>query len=105
MASPTPPAHLPGAQKQYLMKRGMTRRLHNRRISMVVTPEGAYQLHIAVVLALGDAAELRRAGHHDSAKDYILRDRVRYFRVTLTAEAWEAAFWCYEALKGKRQRA
>jgi hypothetical protein len=37
-------------------------------------------------------------------KDYILRDRVRYRFITLSAEAFDAAFWCYEKLKGKQQR-
>ena len=36
--------------------------------------------------------------------DYILRDRVRYSFVTLSAEAFDAAVWCYEKLRGKQQR-
>ena len=71
---------------------------------MVVTPEGGYRLHVAKALTPGDAAELRALGHRDSLKDYILRDQVRYTFVTLSAEAFEAAVWCYEQLKGKQQR-
>ena len=67
---------------------------------MVVTPEGDYQMHVAKALALGEAAELRAQGQRDSMKDYILR----YTFVTLSAEAFEAAVWCYEQLKGKQQR-
>ena len=104
MATRTIPAHLVGAQTKVGVKRGVTRRLHNRRISMVVTPEGGYQLHIAKALEPGEAAELRAQGQRDSMKDYILRDRVRYTFVTLSAEAFEAAMWCYEQLKGKQQR-
>ena len=80
-----------GAQTTILVKRGVTRRLHNRRISMGVTPEGDYQLHIAKALAPGEAAELRAHGHRDSVQDYILRDRVRYSFVTLSAEAFSFA--------------
>jgi len=87
-----------------LVKRGVSRRLHNRRINMVVTPEGDYQMHVAKALAPSEADELRALGHRDSLKDYILRDRVRYTFVTLSAEAWEATFSCYEQLKGKQQR-
>ncbi|WP_125932430.1 hypothetical protein [Hymenobacter glacialis] len=98
------PAHLMGPQTTVLQKRGVTRRLHNRRISMAVTPDGAYQLHLAKALEPGEAAELRAQGHRDSLKDYILRDRVRYTFTTLSAEAFEAAMWCYEQLRGKQQR-
>lgn len=62
MTTRIPPAHLLGAQQHYLVKRGVTRRLHNRRLSMAVTPEGAYQLHIAKALELEEAAELRERG-------------------------------------------
>ena len=71
---------------------------------MLVMPDGTYQLHIAKALALGEAAELRAHGQHDSLKEYNLRYRVRYTFVTLSAEAFEAAAWCYEKLKGKQQR-
>ena len=104
MAARIPPAHLMGPQTKILVKRGVSRRLHNRRINMVVTPEGDYQMHVAKALALGEADELRALGHRDSLKDYILRDRVRYTFITLSAEAFEAAVWCYEKLKGKQQR-
>ena len=57
-------------------------------------------MHIAKVFAPGEAAALRALGHRDSLKDYILRDRVRYTVVTLSAEAFEAAMWCYKQLKG-----
>ena len=67
------------------MKRGVSRRLHNRRINMVVTPEGDYRLHVAKAMAPGEADELRALGHRDSLKDYILRDRVRYTFITLSA--------------------
>ena len=104
MAARTFPAHLMGPQTIVMKKRGVTKRLHNRRINMVVTPDGGYQLHIAKALEPGEAAELRAQGQRDSIKDYILRDRVRYTFVTLSAEAFEAAMWCYEQLKGKQQR-
>ena len=104
MAARTFPAHLMGPQTIVMKKRGITRRLHNRRISMVVTPDGGYQLHIAKALAPGEAAELRAQGQRDSLKDYILRDRVRYTFITLSAEAFDAAFWCYEKLREKQQR-
>ena len=71
---------------------------------MVVTPGGDYQMHVAKALAPGEAAELRAQGQRDSMKDYILRDQVRYTFVTLSTEAFEAAVWCYEQLKGKQQR-
>lgn len=73
-------------------------------MAVAVTHEGAYQMHIAKVLEPGEAAELRAKGHRDALDDYILRDRVRYSFVTLSAEAFDAAFWCYEKLKGKQQR-
>lgn len=104
MATRIFPAHLMGPSTTFLVKRGVTRRLHNRRISMAVTPEGSYQLHIAKALAPGEADELRAQGQRDSIKDYILRDRVRYTFVTLSAEAFEAAVSCYEQLKGKQRR-
>ena len=68
---------------------------------MGVTPDGAYQLHIAKALAPGEAAELRAQGQRDSMKDYILRDRVRYTFITLSAEAFEAAVWCYREAEGE----
>ena len=104
MAARTFPAHLLGPQTIVMKKRGVTKRMHNRRISMVVTPDGGYQLHITKALEPGEAAELRAQGQRDSMKDYILRDRVRYTFVTLSAEAFEAAMLCYEQLKEKQQR-
>ena len=104
MATRTIPAHLVGAQTKIGVKRGVTRRLHNRRINMVVMSEGDYQMHVAKALTPGEAAELRAHGHRDAMDDYILRDRVRYSFVTLSAEAFEAAVWFYEQLKGKQQR-
>ena len=104
MATRIPPAHLMGPQTKILVKRGVSRRLHNRRINMVVTPEGDYQMHVAKALAPGEADELRALGHRDSLKDYILRDQVRHRLITLSAEAFDAALWCYEKLKGKQQR-
>ena len=104
MATRIPPAHLMGPQTKILVKRGVSRCLHNRQINMVVTPEGGYQLHIAKALEPSEAAELRAQGHRDALDDYILRDRVRNSFVTLSAEAFDAAFWCYEKLKEKQQR-
>ncbi|WP_426061495.1 hypothetical protein [Hymenobacter sp. B1770] len=104
MAHPTPPAHLPGSLPHYETRRGVVRRLHNRRVMMLITPEGDYQIQIAKALAPGEAAELRRLGHRDAVDDFILRDRARYSIVQLTAEAFEAAVSCYEQLKGRRQR-
>ena len=104
MLFPTPPDHLPGSQTHYETRRGVMRRLHNRRITMLVTPEGDFQLQIAKALAPGEAAELRRLGHRDALDDFILRDRARYSIVQLTAAAFEAAVSCYEQLKGRQQR-
>ena len=44
MAHPTPPAHLPGSLPHYETRRGVVRRLHNRRVMMLITPEGDYQI-------------------------------------------------------------
>ena len=85
MAHPTPPAHLPGSLPHYEIRRGVVRRLHNRRVRMLITPEGDYQIQIAKALAPGEAAELRRLGHRDTIDDYNLRDRVRYSLMQLTA--------------------
>ncbi len=104
MLFPTPPAYLPGSQPHYEIRRDVTRRLHNRRISMLMMPEGDFQLQIAKALAPGEAAELRRLGHRDALDDFILRDRARYSIVQLTAEAFEAAVSCYEQLRGRQQR-
>ena len=71
---------------------------------MVVTPKGDYQMHVAKALTPGEADELRALGHRDSLKNYILRDRMRYTFITLSAEAFDAAVWCCEKLKGKQQR-
>lgn len=100
----TPPAHLPGSPARYERVRGFTRRLHNRRITVIPTPTGGYQIKLAVALQPGQADELRRQGHHDTIGDYILRDAVRYSVVTLSAEAFEAAVWCWEQLKERQHR-
>lgn len=100
----TPPAHLPGSPAQYEVRKGFTRRLHNRRITVITTPAGGYQIKLAIALSPGQADEIRRQGHHDSIGDYILRDRVRYSVVTLSAEAFEAMVSCWEQLKAKQQR-
>ena len=104
MATLIPPAHLMGPENRISVKRGVSRRFHNRRINMVVTPEGDYQMHFAKAPAPGEAAELRASGHRDTMKAYILRDRVRYTFTTLSAEAFEAAISCYEQLRAKQQR-
>jgi hypothetical protein len=104
MPFPTPPAHVPGSKPHYETRRGVMRRLHNRRICMLVTPEGDYQLQVAKVLAPGEAAELRALGHRDALDDFILRDRVRYSIIQLTAEAFEAAVSCWEQLKRRQRR-
>ncbi len=104
MAFPVPPAHLLGSPTSYEFKRGASRRLHNRRINLVVLRTGEYQLHIAKALARGEAAQLRREGHLDTVKDYILRDRVRYSLVTLSAEAFRAVVSCWRELEERQQR-
>jgi hypothetical protein len=104
MAIRTPPVHLLGNHITCYVRRGVVRRLHNRRISMGVTLEGDYQLHIAKALAPGEAAELREQGHVDTFKDYIVRDRVRYSMVTLSAEAFRAAVECWQELEEQRKR-
>ena len=58
-------------------------------------------MHIAKAPEPGEAAELWTQRHQDSLKDYILRDQMRHTFITLSAEAFEAAFWCYEKLRGK----
>ncbi|MFD2785351.1 hypothetical protein [Hymenobacter rubripertinctus] len=100
----TPPAHLPGSPARYEKRHGFTRRLHNRRVSVITTPSGGYQIHLATVLLPGQADELRRQGYHNTIGDYILRDRVRYSVVTLSAEAFEAAVWGWEQHRGRQQR-
>ena len=104
LTHPTPPAHLPGSPEKYETRRGVMRRLHNRRIGMLVTPEGDYQMQIAKVLKPGEAEELRRMGHKDTIGDFILRDRVRYSVIQLTAEAFDAAVWCWQELKARQRR-
>lgn len=100
MAFPIPPAHLPGAKPSYpTSKRAMVRRLHNRRITMAVLPNGNCYTHFAVALKPGEAAELRANGHVDSAIDYILRDRVRYWVLVLSAEAFGAMTSCWGDLQ------
>ena len=63
-----------GPQIKILVKRGVSQRLHNRRINMVVTPEDDYQVHVVKALAPGEAEELRMLGHRDSLKDYNMQD-------------------------------
>lgn len=104
MAFPAPPAHLPGGSEHYQVRRGVVRRLHNRRIGMIVLPNGGYQVHIAKALEPGEAAELRQQGHVDTVVDYILRERVRYSVVTLSAEAFAAMVSCWQELEEKRRR-
>ncbi len=100
----TPPAHLPGSPAHYESCRSFTQRLHNRRISVLITPTGEYQISMAKALRPGEAAEIRRLGHHDTIGDYILRDRVRYSVLVLSAEAFEAVMWCGEQVKARQQR-
>ena len=100
----TPPMDLPGSQAQYVSRRSFTRRLHNRRVSVLSTPDGGYQVHLATVLSPGAADAMRRQGHRDTIGDYILRDRVRYSVVTLSAEAFEAMVGCWEQMKARQQR-
>lgn len=86
------------------MRRGVVRRLHNRRIGMIVLPNGDYQVHIAKALAPGEAEELRQQGHLNTVVDYIVRDWVRYSVVTLSAEAFAAMVSCWQQLEEKRRR-
>lgn len=104
MATSIPPTHLLGSPAQYETRRGVMRRLHNRRVAVVVTPNGGYQLQVAKALAPGEATELRRVGHQDTIDDYIVRDRVRYSVMQLTAEAFEAVVWCWAELQRRQQR-
>lgn len=104
MSFPTPPLSLPGSQAAYVQRRCVTRRLHNRRIIMVSTPDGGYQLQMAKVLTPEEVVALRQEGHRDTVGDFILRNRVRYSVLTISAEAFEAAVWCWEQLKGRQQR-
>lgn len=71
---------------------------------MAVTPEGNYYTHFASLLQAGEAAEMRQAGYVDKVTDYLLRDRVRYWTLVLTPEAFEAMADCWEELRGKQQR-
>ena len=103
MAHPTPPAHLPGSLPHYKTRRGVVRRLHNRRVMMVLAPDGSYQLQIAKALESGEAAELRRIGHRVTIDDYIVRDRVRYSLMQLTAGDFEAMVWCLTELQQLQQ--
>ena len=104
MATTKLPTDLPGSLPQYETRRGVMRRLHNRRVTMVVAPDGSYQLRIAKVLEAGEAAELRQVGHRNTIEDYIVRDRVRYSIIQLTPEMVEAVVSCYEQLTGRQQR-
>ncbi|MBJ6146399.1 hypothetical protein [Hymenobacter sp. BT559] len=92
MAFPIPPAHLPGAQPDYpIIRTGVVRRLHNRRIVVARLPDGNCYIHISLALKPGEAEELRhQEGYIDCASDYILRDRVRYSVIVLTGEAMDA---------------
>ena len=104
MATSSFPPHLPGSLAPCETRRGVMRRLHNRRMVMMVAPKGGYQLQIARSLEPGEAAELRRAGHRDTADDYIMRDRVRYSLIQLTAGDFEAMLWCWTELQRRLQR-
>lgn len=104
MATTKLPTDLPGSLPQYDTRRGVMRRLHNRRVTMVVAPDGSYQLRIAKVLEAGEAAELRQVGHRDTIEDYVVRDRVRHSIIQLTPEMVEAVVSCYEQLTGRQQR-
>ena len=105
MAFPIPPAHLPGAIPTYeTSNRGVTRRLHNRRIIMAVQANGNCYTHFSVALKPGQAAELRAQGHVDSVSNYILRDRVRYWVLVLAAETFEAMISCWGDLQEREQR-
>ncbi|QJX47836.1 hypothetical protein HMJ29_13135 [Hymenobacter taeanensis] len=98
------PVHQPVSLEKYETRRGVALRLHNQRIGMLVTPEGYYQLQLAQALKAGEAAELRRLGYRDTPGDFILRDRVRYSVVQFTAEAFDAAVWCWQELQTRQRR-
>ena len=104
MATTKLPTDLPGSLPQYETRRGVMRRLHNRRVVIVAAPDGNYQLQLARALETGEAAELRRAGHQDTAGDYIVRDRVRYSLIQLTAGDFEAMLWCWTELQQRQQK-
>ena len=92
MAFPTPPAHLPGLRQRQLRWLGPTKRWHNRRLALAITPSGYYRLYLAKVLEPGEAAKLREQGHRDALHDYIVRDRVRYLFVAFSPEVYQEAF-------------
>ena len=85
-------------------RRGITRRLHNRRISMMITPSGEYQFHIKRFLPPGEADELRAAGHVDTVDNQIIRNKIWYTVVTLTGEALDTVHELREKLDALRQR-
>ncbi|WP_019949763.1 hypothetical protein [Hymenobacter aerophilus] len=105
MAFPIPPAHLPGAKPSYeTSKRALVRRLHNRRVSMALLANGNYYVHFAVALQPGEAAALRAEGHTDSVRDYILRDRVRYWVLVLQSETVEVLMGGWNDLQARQQQ-
>jgi hypothetical protein len=71
---------------------------------MTVTLEGNYYAHFATVLQPGEAAEMRQTGYVDKVTDYIVRDRVRYWTLVLTPEAFGAMANCWQELRGMQQR-
>lgn len=105
MAFPIPLAHLPGAKPTYeTSRRAVVRRLHNRRLTMALLSNGNYYVHFAVALKPGEAAQLRVDGHTDSVLDYILRDRVRYWVLVLSADAFGALVGGWEVLQAREQQ-
>ena len=105
MAFPIPPAHLPGAKPTCeTSRRAVVRRLHSRRIIVAVQSNGNCYTHFSVALRSGEAAELRARGHVDSAINYILRDRVRYWVLVLAAETFEAMISCWGDLQEREQQ-
>ncbi|MCC3156413.1 hypothetical protein LJ737_04145 [Hymenobacter sp. 15J16-1T3B] len=84
--------------------RGVTRRLHNRRISMIVTPAGEYQIHTKRVLSRAEVAEMKAQGHIDQVHDQIIGGRIWYSVSVYTAEALDAIGALRKQLDKQRQR-
>lgn len=84
--------------------RGASRRLHNRRICMLITPEGEYQMHFYRVLPIGEADRMRAAGHVDTVDNQIIRNRIWFSVVQLTAEAFNTIVELREEVDQRRKR-
>ncbi|TGD82887.1 hypothetical protein [Hymenobacter wooponensis] len=71
---------------------------------MIVTPAGEYQMHFTRLIDPKEAEKMRAEGFIDTVDNQIIRNRIWFSVVVLTAEAFEAIVWCREQLDARRQR-